>query len=676
MLTNNLNSKHKMGRFICFMLFSLVFIITCHAQKSNKDFGKVTKDEIDMKIYSQDSTAKAVILLNKVTTYYKYENNTFIVYTDYYTRIKILKQEGTEHANVTLLFYAGKNSSSAGDRISQIKANAYNSENGKIIKSEMDKKYIFEERVSPLWKQIKFSIPNAKAGTVIEYQYRQTSDFAHVIPDMHLQFDIPVKYGYYEVRIPEFFNFNASYKKNFQIDIEEKVIRESLNINNKHDGSSTGISFQSRKMTFITNDMPALKEEPYSWCKDDYRALIGFELHGIQMPGEEYKPYTSTWEKIDEDLKKDEDFGVLLALPNPYQEELKALNISQMGSKTERIETAFRLLKSKMAWDGKYALYTNEINKAIRKGTGSNAEMNFVLLSILGDLGVNAYPMLLSRRELGRLPMIFPTKSKLNTFIVCAETEDNSRIYLDGSMETADLNILPPTFMVENARALNVYGKSTWSNLTKIGKDMLFLHIKGTIDSNAVLHGEQTAKLQGQYASNYRRFIKEIGGSDKLKVKNEESNEITITDSKIDGVESPLKEITETISFEKKLSASNEYVYLNPMVFPLLQKNPFIQKERLLPVEMNYPYSIRLATVIEIPESYQIEELPKSGKFIFGKDDISCTYTIQSQGNTINLSYIFTLKQIFFQKDVYTELRDFWATLINKNSEIVVLKKK
>jgi len=263
-----------MKTFINFGCIIFLFVLNTHAQKPKSGYGKIDKEEITMSQYPEDPTANAVILSDQVFTYYKYKQDGFKIYSEHTTRIKILSQEGTEYANIILPYYSGKNISAKSDWITQIKANSYNLNNGKIEKTEMDKKYIFEERISPYWKQIKFSIPNVKSGSVIEYQYVQISDFFHLLPDMHMQFDIPVMKGYYEVRIPYFYDFNISYKKNFPVEIEEKMIRESANIENKLTQSSSGLTYDSRQIIFKSKNMPALKEEPYSWCKDDFRASI------------------------------------------------------------------------------------------------------------------------------------------------------------------------------------------------------------------------------------------------------------------------------------------------------------------------------------------------------------------------------------------------------------------
>lgn len=117
-------------------------------------------------------------------------------------------------------------------------------------------------------------------------------------------------------------------------------------------------------------------------------------------------------------------------------------------------------------------------------------------------------------------------------------------------------------------------------------------------------------------------------------------------------------------------------LYINPLIFPHILKNPFTQEERQLPVEMNYPYTFRITNILEIPDIYRIEELPKSGKFTFSDNSISATYSVTHNENIINVNYAFALNQIFFQKESYKDLSNFFASIVNKNNELIILRKR
>ena len=111
------------------------------------------------------------------------------------------------------------------------------------------------------------------------------------------------------------------------------------------------------------------------------------------------------------------------------------------------------------------------------------------------------------------------------------------------------------------------------------------------------------------------------------------------------------------------------------MLFPQLETNPFIQTDRVLPVEFPYPYKFTLLCKLALPEGYEVEELPQSQFIRAEGDHLQCRYMVQKQGNTILVSYRFHLKEYIFLPEHYKQLQDMWTKIIEKNQTLIVLKK-
>ncbi len=95
------------------------------------------------------------------------------------------------------------------ENIIGLDASAYNMENGKMVRTKMKKDMVFKERLNENQMALKFSIPQVKAGTLIEYEYRLESDFFFTIDSWKAQSDIPTLYAEYDIIIPEYFKFNT-----------------------------------------------------------------------------------------------------------------------------------------------------------------------------------------------------------------------------------------------------------------------------------------------------------------------------------------------------------------------------------------------------------------------------------------------------------------------------------
>lgn len=161
-------------------------------------------------------------------------------------------------------------------------------------------------------------------------------------------------------------------------------------------------------------------------------------------------------------LLEDESFGGLLRMRNPYHKEIKSLHLDKLPSQLEQISAIFLFLKKKLSWNGQYSLYGNEVKKVIKDQTGSNADFNFILMSMLRDAQIPCYPVVMSRRDAGRLPISHPSILKLNTFIVGIADTDSTFVFLDGSIDYGFINVLSPILMVDQARIINDMGASYW----------------------------------------------------------------------------------------------------------------------------------------------------------------------------------------------------------------------
>lgn len=107
----------------------LLILTTSNSWAENKKikFGKVSLEELEMKVYELDTSAVAVILYDSgrsfFETEYKNDNSIFICKFERHVRIKILKPEGFDFATFKIPLYHGSNGE---EKISTIKAKTYN----------------------------------------------------------------------------------------------------------------------------------------------------------------------------------------------------------------------------------------------------------------------------------------------------------------------------------------------------------------------------------------------------------------------------------------------------------------------------------------------------------------------------------------------------------------------
>ena len=677
-----------MRKLFILCAFLLQFLSPVHSQQAttatiepNLKYGKPSKEELSLTSYAPDTTATAIYLFHQGQSDFVYHDG-FQLTTEHWVRIKILKPQGVSYADVSVPYYSPTDRDEGQERASDIEGCSYNMENGKCIKTSMKRESISFERINNLYKMLKFSLPAVKEGTVIEYHYKLYSDYFSHIDNWMMQEELPMLYNQYKITIPHVFIYNIELRGKDYIQVKQ---RDSSIHATEREGGSAGVSkdfiVSAQETTFTSRNLPAIRQdEPYCWCPEDYKVQVSFDLQGTQFTPNEYKPYSQKWEDVDNQLLKPENtqFGKYLSFTNPFRPETKQAYNSEMSFE-EKIICAFQILKKKMAWNGRYQLYSKELEKVIPKRNGSNADLNFILISILKDFGLEAYPVVLSRRSSGMLPYNFPSLQKLNTFIVAVyDINKQKYVFLDGSMDVPALNILPLELSVNKARILSPKEKEEkkWVNVMALADNKSFMKIEARLEGNQV-KGHRSTILYGQEAVEYQ--ANEKHKQDSI-VSNPESNgslknKLTVTNLKVKKQENDRALIEEEFDFVLQTDRTDDHLYINPMLFPHLKSNPFIQTERVLPIEFPYPYKFTMLTTLTLPEGYEVEETPQPQVIRTQGDGLQCKYMIQRQGNTISLNYIFYLKEPIFLTEQYKQLQELWTKVIEKNNEILVLKK-
>ncbi len=138
---------------------SLLFLVhlPLAGQDLSRKFGRITDYEIDMTTYQRDTSAVAVCL---------YENTNVLSGERHYsTKIKILKPDGVDLANVEIPYIAGLSA------VTGLSVSAYNRVDGKVVQTKLKNSEVRTEQVLGDLYIRKFAIPEVRTGTVIEYKY-------------------------------------------------------------------------------------------------------------------------------------------------------------------------------------------------------------------------------------------------------------------------------------------------------------------------------------------------------------------------------------------------------------------------------------------------------------------------------------------------------------------------
>ena len=652
-------------RKACYLMAFLLFtgIGTGMAQEKIK-FGDVPASDLSMTVYPEDTTAIAVVLHESCEVRYIVVKNAFHVKTYYTVRMKVLKPAGLNQANIFIPFYS-VTSREQSEQISGITGYTYNLVNGKTERTKLSKEYIFEEKTSDRWRRMKIAFPNVKVGSIFEVKYEKTSPYIGNLEDFVFQRSIPVKYSHYQVTIPEYYKFRRRTGGYEKIDYTEKKVGMSFS-----DGSNR-LSCSGQEMTFVATNLPAMKNDSHVWNVNDYLTRIIFDLMSLDVSGMINKNFTATWSDIDKQLLENDQFGKQLSISNLMKDELNAVLKNDMKS-NDKVIAILDLVKSKIQWNDEYALYIDNVRKAVRDGKGSSAEMNAALICLLRDAGFDSYPVVMSLRSRGRIFSPFPTLKSLNYFLT-GVVIDGKPSYVDASNKYGTVNVIPVDCMVEEARCIFKDKPGTFVDLHELGRNVSMINITAEFNDEGILSGFVQRQLIGAPCLSYHQKIDKQKSVDDTREEMETDMNIRI--SNLEQGEPQNAYVTEKFSFESTASLGGDMIYLNPLIFSNLKDNPFKAETRKLPVEFPFPYNHTVAVVFTIPDGYELIETPVAEIFNLNDRQMSFTYQVQKFENAVQVTQQINIRQTLYPVTEYEHVRDFWARVADKNNAQMVLKR-
>ena len=651
----------KITALLCTLLLSLT--ASAESIEPNLKWGKPTQEELTMTEYAADKDADAIELFRHVNVYYEFINGDFRVNNVVKCRLKVLKAEGKRVADVNIVTRGSETNSLLHEYVRGLKAVAYNLEDGKVVKTKMESSMIHEEQLDKTDKLLKFSVPQVRVGTVIEYEYRLESDFFYELRDWYAQKDIPVLYTKYSLSIPEWFSFH----------IEETGMNH---LEKKEDSGSLTIGDEilvTQEQIFIGRNLPALKDDDYVWRAEDYGNKVTHELQGIYIPGAVHKSYTSKWEDIDETLAKDDEFGGRIKRSSQLKDEVIAAGIPQIADTRERVEATWKLLHKRVRWNGDYAFWAKSGSKILKEGTGTNADINFLFINMLHDAGIEANPIALRLRDRGRLPMSHASLKYLSTFVVGITLNDSTMVYFDSSAEDGYLNVLPARLSVDRARLIRKGKPGIWVNLQQAAQATERTFIQATLDTDGTINGTISNALVGEAAASLRKKWRTTKDSTELIHQIQERNNIEITDYQLQGRQNFSTNLRETIKFTMQCSSTGDIIYLNPLLIAPFNKCPFTAETRNLPVELPYKQRETTNVVLTLPDGWQIEETLKP--IVLKFDGITASIISRQNNNQLSVVYKLDIQRTFFTPQQYQDLKAFMEKLVESCKNIITIKK-
>lgn len=665
---------------LLFVIVSLNLTVAGQAQKNvNIKYGKISVEDFSPKVYSIDSNANAVVLADVGST--EIVGNLkgwFSLEYTHFKRVHILNKNGYDAANVEVDLYKDGD---AEEKLNNLKAVTYNLENGKISETKLDtKNAVFKDVINKNNTVRKFTFPNIKEGSIIEFQYKVSSDFLFNLQPWEFQGEYPVLWSEYNLTRPEFLGYVFLTQGYQRFYINEQIDRQGkFRVSNSNTADRTESAEFDAKVTdyrWVMKDVPALKEESFTSTINNHIAKINFQLSDYRYP---LTPTNvmGTWPAVCDKLLKADYFGADLNRNNGWLSDAIKPLINGASNETEKAKKIYAYVKdnytctSHSSWD-----IDQSLKNVFKTRNGNVAEINLLLIAMLKYVDINADPVILSTRSHGFTYTMYPVLERFN-YTICLAHLDGKDIFLDASQPRLGFGRLTPDCYNGHARIVNATATAL-----EFSADSLLEKKVTSVFISQDDKGDIAGRFQqspGYYESHsIREEVKQKGSDDFFNtVKKTYGPDIAgLSNTKIDSLDNLEQNVN--ISYDFKLNqGKDDIIYMNPMMAEGYKQNPFKSAERFYPVEMPYTMDETYIFSMLVPDGYKVDELPKSTIVKYNEaGDALFEYRISESGGVISLRSRILIKKTLFQPDEYNILREFFNMIVKKQKEQIVLKKK
>ncbi|MDR0232584.1 MAG: DUF3857 and transglutaminase domain-containing protein [Dysgonamonadaceae bacterium] len=655
-----------MKRAILFCVILLVVFAAKSQDLYTQEPWKITQHEITMTAYDKDLDAEAVVLYEIGNTSFLGNDNTgyFEMHKEIRTKIKILNQAGIKYAEFEIPFYE---ENSKPEMIRNLRAVTYNIEDGKLSKTELNDKNVFEEKRENNWKCKKFAMPNVKEGSVVEVSYTIVSPYLFNIDEWKFQKKIPVIYSRFSLKAVPYYEYTYIMKG------AKKFDEYTHGLVPNSDVQWRSLKYKIYQYNMGMKDIPAFKDEEFITSEKDHMISLNFQLSKIHRPDGRRDDIMSTWPALCNDFLKHDLFGKYIdAAAKEAKKILPTLNLAGKSIE-EQIKIITDYVKSNYSWNGNVRKMANsKVSDLLKQKRGNSAELNLFLAGMLSAANIKVQPILLSTRKNGKVSQGHPFESFLNYVIVQANTGEKN-ILLDATESMLLYNELPE-------RCINVKGLVVEKNSEQwidIVHDELALTEKEFDlkfnDNLTLLTSEIRYNAYAYDAYQYRAaYYSDTQNLYDLFMRRSVEPQGDIKVENYTELDKPF-----IISFKTESAGEGmaDKLFIAPFLNQSQTDNLFKQKQRTLPVDLIHRHAAKFKSIIHIPEGYKVDYLPKEVKHDGKQMIINYTAVENPEKKQIEIIANYQFKNYIYEAKDYQTLKVLFDQMIKTFNETIVLSK-
>lgn len=636
--------------------------------------GKVIMDELQQKFHPKDTSAAGAVLFSKGKTTFRFDRDkeSFRAVHEFVIKIKIYKKEGLDLANYEIPYYVGYKDLQP-ETLKVEDAATYNIADGKIKRTKVNSGAVFQEKVNESWKTAIVVFPDARIGSVIEFKYTIQSENIHAFPTFRFQRPIPVDQVEYVTEIPVSYQYKVLTNGLFPIDTKVSMKSGGEYYENQY-GQTSRLSYNVKICTHTASNLPAIKSEDFVDNPENYSAAVEYELELIQFPNVPVRNFSQTWEGLTQTIFKDNDFGGQLNKNAFFLGQLKNL-VNGIEDRQERLSRVFTFVQDRMNWNGRNGFFAKDgIEKAWANQSGNVADINLLLVAMLNMAGIPTNPVLISTVDHG-VPN-YPNQTAFNYVIACATIGDK-KILLDATNKYTVPGVLPLKLHNWSGRLVRQDGSSEEMSMSNPNLSKKFHSLVCDVRPDGTLSGKSRTQMSELAGFEYRDRYSGMSMENYAEALEGRYDGIRIENYTVVNEKRSAEPVIETFDFisDKHSEIIGDRIYIDPMLFFTTHASPFVSDDRLMPIFFGYPRQVRYIISLKIPKGYAVESIPEAINITTGENVVNFRIASQSAGESVAISATYETGQMLVNQAFYPRVKDFFARMVAKEQQKIVLKK-
>jgi hypothetical protein len=661
---------------LLFLFVSLLTLCIYAQEERSTTIGRTTLTELQMTSYDKDPAAPAVVLYNELSYYFSnYKKKIFN--RDFYKRVKILSKDGLEEGTRSYTL-------SKDFEIIEITGVTYNlNEQNEMVKTNFDPTTLIKDKVDESRIKVIINFPNVKVGSVVELKFRVAVEGGSNIDDWYFQEDIPTIKSKLMRLTPKTMDYIVNLTGS--LPLTNKEAKDNIKCYTKKRSS-----LKCRYASYEMENIPGFKKEPYMPSRSTLISKLDFRFSYFLERGYRIYRMMTKWSQFDSVMRR--FYFDQQITKKSFFSSIVPDSLYKSGPRLQAAKNIFHFVQDHYSWNGYVGGDTSiNIRRNFKNRTASVSLIAETLYNSLQAAGIECYYVVVSSNNRGPVDWEIPTRTDFD-FTVVKAVIDGKSYFLDATDKSIGFGYVQPFANVKDGRVIDnkvvgtnakgypIYQGSYRESMKPIAAPSKVVNAEWNFSEEKGFYGRTNIKYAGYEGLLFRRNIAEIGKQGRQKSLQENFIDYDLVNYDLKNIDDRDQPVEENITFELAEDEVEEFegstsINFTPVEVHLFSQNPFKTDDRTHPIDFKFPRNFKFRFTFNIPEGYDVVNLPKSARFLFPNKGGSYLYQIQKSAGKVRIFINLKMLRSYYEVEQYQELKKLFTDILAlENTSIQLVK--